>query len=43
MRDNLWSEELIADAVQLLNHPTVQAAIRKAQEAQTSTRDFANQ
>lgn len=43
MRDNLWSEELIADTVKLLEHPIVQAAIVKAQEAQSQTRDFANQ
>jgi tetratricopeptide (TPR) repeat protein len=33
MRDNLWSEELIADAVKVLSHPIVQAAIIKAQNA----------
>ncbi len=33
MRDNLWSEELIADTVNVLAHPTVKAAIVKAQEA----------
>jgi tetratricopeptide (TPR) repeat protein len=33
MRDNLWSEELITDAVKVLSHPIVQAAIVKAQNA----------
>jgi tetratricopeptide (TPR) repeat protein len=43
MRDNLWSEELIADTVKVLAHPTVKAAIVKAQEAQANARSFNDQ
>ncbi|MBE9028611.1 tetratricopeptide repeat protein [filamentous cyanobacterium LEGE 11480] len=38
MRDNLWSEELIADTIKILEHPIVKAAIVKAQEAQSNIR-----
>ncbi len=44
MRDNLWSEELIADTVKVLAHPTVKAAIVKAQEAaQLDSRSLGDQ
>jgi tetratricopeptide (TPR) repeat protein len=43
LRDNLWSEELIADTVKVLSHPTVKAAIVKAQEAQANSRSLNDQ
>jgi tetratricopeptide (TPR) repeat protein len=43
LRDNLWSEELIADTVKVLAHPTVKAAIVKAQQAQANARSLSDQ
>jgi tetratricopeptide (TPR) repeat protein len=42
LRDNLWSEELISDALKLLENPTVKTAILKAKESQTSARGLPN-
>jgi tetratricopeptide (TPR) repeat protein len=43
LRDNLWSEELIADTVKVLAHPTVKAAIVKAQQDQANSRSLSDQ